>query len=76
MRHGKLRKQLRKKAPHFTTAEKLHKRRVKRKIGPSAMRRADRRSALQRKVTPAADAAVIDVGNERLEHAKATAKLP
>lgn len=47
MRHNKLTKQMRKAAPHLTQAEKLHKRRVKRKEGPSAQRRKARRKPLQ-----------------------------
>ena len=37
------------KIPTFTTAEKLHKRRDRRKNGPSALRRAERRERLQPK---------------------------
>lgn len=36
-------------AVHLTTAEKLHKRRLKRKLGPSAQRRAAAREHLQPK---------------------------
>lgn len=56
MRHNKIRKQLAKPAPHYTTAEKLHKRRTKRKLGPSAQRRAAKRREV---------VAVMDCGCKR-----------
>lgn len=43
MRHNKIRKQLAKPAKHHSPAEKLHLRRVQRKHGPSAQRRAAHR---------------------------------
>jgi hypothetical protein len=39
-------------AKHYTTAEKIHMRNVKRRQGPSAMRRRERRLALQPKSEP------------------------
>jgi hypothetical protein len=43
-----------KPAQHFSTAEKLAKRRAKRKLGPAALRREERRAALRREERRAA----------------------
>lgn len=59
MRHSKLAKQLSKPARVHSTKEKLHLRRLKRKHGPSALRRAERRLPLQ--VKPVIDSAVLAV---------------
>lgn len=51
MRQSKQRKQARNrfKPVHLTQAEKLHRRRVKRKQGPAALKRKAAREKLQRK---------------------------
>ncbi len=47
MRHSKIRPRI--VLTHHTTQEKIHLRRVKRKSGPSATRRRERRAHLQEK---------------------------